>query len=210
MTFPVLQCALVIARLAAASSFPLTLGTTQRIGGGVSLRWKVAITKRWALIVTVQVPLPEHAPPQPAKVEVEAGVAVSVTGVPSTKTCAQVGPQLIPAGAERIEPEPVPTFETVSVLYAGGGGGFASKRAVTERLASVVSVQAPVPEQAPDQPANLDPAAGVAVSLTTVPKAKLWAQVAPHEIPGGLEVTEPEPEPVLDTLSVMFAAPSHR
>jgi hypothetical protein len=43
---------------------------------------KVAVTDCAALIVTVQVPVPAQAPPQPPKVEPLAGVAVKVIGVP--------------------------------------------------------------------------------------------------------------------------------
>jgi hypothetical protein len=44
-----------------------------------------------------------------------------------------------------------------------------SNVAVTAWLEFIVTVQPPVPEHAPDHPANVDPAAGVAVSVTTVP-----------------------------------------
>lgn len=47
--------------------------------------------------------------------------------------------------------------------------GMSSKAAPTERLAVIVAVQGPVPEQAPLQPAKLEPGAGVAVSDTDVP-----------------------------------------
>ena len=40
---------------------------------------KVAVTDRAEFMVTVHVPKPEQAPLQPAKVEGETGVAVSVT-----------------------------------------------------------------------------------------------------------------------------------
>jgi hypothetical protein len=45
------------------------------------------------------------------------------------------------------------------------------KVAVTERAWLIVTVQAPVPEQSPLQPAKVEPAVGVGVSVTTVP----WA-----------------------------------
>jgi hypothetical protein len=42
---------------------------------------KVAVTDWAAVIVTLQLPVPEHAPPQPLKVEPEAAAAVRVTAV---------------------------------------------------------------------------------------------------------------------------------
>ena len=90
------------------------------------------------------------------------------------------------------EPEPVPAFVTVSVRSA-------TNVAVTERAALIVSVQPPVPEHAPDQPANLEPAAGVALRLTTVPSSRSAAQVEPQSI--GPPVTAPEPEPERETVS---------
>ena|ERR1700733_394278 len=66
--------------------------------------------------------------------------------------------------------------------------------AVTAWLALIVTVQPPVPEQAPDQPANVEPVFGVAVSVTTVPTAKVW-QPEPHEVPVGEELTVPVPVP---------------
>src|SRR5436189_5076263 len=71
-------------------------------------RAKVAVTVCAALIVTVQVPVPEQPPPlQPVKVEPAAGAAVSVTAVPLVKLAAQVAPQFIPAGALVTVPMPV-------------------------------------------------------------------------------------------------------
>lgn len=58
------------------------------------------------------------------------------------------------------------------------------------------------PEQAPDQPAKLLPAAGVAVSVTLVPLGKLALHVVPQLMPEGLERTVPVPLPDLLTLSV--------
>ena len=43
---------------------------------------KVAVTERAELMVTLQEPLPEHAPPQPAKLDPDAAAAVRVTTVP--------------------------------------------------------------------------------------------------------------------------------
>ena len=51
--------------------------------------------------------------------------------------------------------------------------------AVTAWLELMVTVQLPVPEQAPDHPVNVEPVLGVATSVTTVPAAKL-RQLAPQ------------------------------
>jgi len=65
---------------------------------------------------TVQVPVPEQPPPlQPAKAELESGVAVRVTPEPTVKFAEQVAPQLIPEGALVTVPVPAPDLETESV-----------------------------------------------------------------------------------------------
>ncbi len=71
-----------------------------------------AVTEVAALMVTAQLPVPEQAPPQPAKAEPAAGEAVRVTAVPGVKDCEQVAPQLMPAGALLTVPEPVPLLVT--------------------------------------------------------------------------------------------------
>ena len=81
--------------------------------GGRSV--KVAVTDLAASIVTRHAPVPEHAPDHPVKLEVAAGVAVSVTTVPVSNEAEQVAPQLIPAGELETEPVPLPLFDTVSV-----------------------------------------------------------------------------------------------
>ena len=59
-----------------------------------------------------------------------------------------------------------------------------------------------MPVQAPDQPLNLEPVAGVAIKVTLVPKVKLCEQVEPQLIPAGLDATVPFPAPALPTPSV--------
>jgi hypothetical protein len=115
----------------------------------------------------VHVPVPEQPPPlQPANTEPAAGVAVNVTAVPSVNDAEHVGAQLIPVGALVTVPEPVPVLPTVSVRV------IVVNVAVTDRSALIVTVHAPVPEQLPPlQPANVEPAAGVAVNVTIVPSA---------------------------------------
>jgi hypothetical protein len=74
---------------------------------------KVAVTE--AAAVTAHVPVPEHAPLQPAKVEPAAGAAVRVTTVGGVKDCEQLAPQLIPVGVLVTVPVPVPLLVTDSV-----------------------------------------------------------------------------------------------
>jgi hypothetical protein len=87
---------------------------TVRSGGFVSLN--KADTVFDAFIVTVHAPVPVHAPVHPAKVQPDAGVAVSDTAVPTAKPEEQTWPQLIPAG--RLTTEPLPDLFTVSVFGA--------------------------------------------------------------------------------------------
>jgi hypothetical protein len=75
---------------------------------------KVAPTALEALIVTVQLPVPEHSlPDQPVKVEPAAALAASVTAVPLAKVAsadAQFESQLMPTGEDVTVPLPVPTL----------------------------------------------------------------------------------------------------
>jgi hypothetical protein len=123
----------------------------------------VAVTLTDALPPSVQLPVPVQPPLQPANVDPLAGVAVKVTDVPAGYVALHVGPQLIPAGLLPTLPLPVPATFTAMVL------GFAVKVAVTLADPFPPSAQVPVPVQPPLQPANVDPLAGVAVSVTDVP-----------------------------------------
>ena len=67
--------------------------------------------------------------------------------------------------------------------------------AVTDFDAFMVTEQVPVPVQAPLQPANMEPEAGLAVRVTAVPVLKLALQVPGQSIPLGLLVTVPDPVP---------------
>ena len=98
---------------------------------------KVALTLLGPSISTRQVVLPEQAIPQLLNVEVAAGVAVRATVVPWSN---------IPPGGLTV-PEPFPPIETLNAYC------FKVKVAVTLLAASIVTLQAPVPEQT-DQPPN--------------------------------------------------------
>ncbi len=154
------------------------------------------MTEVAAFIVTVQVAVPEQPPPlQPVKVDPAAAVAVKVTAVPLENGVEHVAPQETPAGALVTVPIPAPALLTVSANV------WAPKVAVTEVAALIVTVQVPVPVQAPLQPVKAEPAAGVAVKVRAVPLAYAAAQVVPQEMPAGALVTVPIPAPALVTVS---------
>src|SRR5829696_252713 len=130
----------------------------------------VAVTSRAWAIATVHVPVPEQpSPSQPANVDPDAGVAVSVTDVPLVKLAEQLDPQLMPAGLLVTVPLPPPDLTTVRVRIVGVDDVFVNS-ASTLRAWSIVTVQVPVPEQpAPVQPAKAEPLSAAAVSVTCVP-----------------------------------------
>jgi hypothetical protein len=144
--------------------------------------------------VTVHVPVPEHAPLQPAKLVPMSGAAVSVTVVPLGKLQLHVAPQEMPAGELVTVPLPAPDLLTDRMFVAPE-----LNVAVTLVKAFSVTVHVPVPEHAPLQPAKLVPMSGVAVSVTVVPLGKLQLHVAPQEMPDGELVTVPVPAPDLLT-----------
>jgi hypothetical protein len=121
----------------------------------------MAVTDFSPVIGNLQVPVPEQAPYQPEKTEPLAALAVSETLVPSVRLAMQVAPQLMPLGVLVTVPLPLPIFLTVSVYFF-----FRLKVAVTARLELIVALHGPVPLHAPLQPANTEPVAGVAVSVS--------------------------------------------
>jgi len=140
------------------------------------VRVKSAVTAAAAVILTVHVPVPAQPPPlQPEKIEPVFAVAVRVTDVPYANEAVQVEPQLIPEGELVIVPAPVPALLTVKVWLLG-----ALNVAVTDLAAVIEIIQAPMPEQEPDQPAKVCPEVGVAVRVTDVPWANEAEQVEPQ------------------------------
>jgi hypothetical protein len=139
--------------------------------------------------------VPEQAPDQPANGNPVAAVAVSVTWAPFPKLAVQVCGQLMPAGELVTVPVPWPAKLTDS--WPGGS----VNDAPTVVFAFKSTLQVPVPEHAPDQPLNVAPALGVAVSTTLVPELNDALHVAPQLIPAGLLVTVPFPLPDSFTVS---------
>lgn len=128
----------------------------------VSSNANVAVALLVAFIVRVHVvAVPEQAPDQPVKAYPLDGAAVRTTPVPYENAVEHVPGQEIPAG--ELVTVPLPLTPTVSV------SGIAVNVAVTLVGLNIVIGQAPVPEQAPDQPVNLYPAPAVAERLTAVP-----------------------------------------
>ena len=72
----------------------------------------VAVTDWSASMPMVQLPVPEHAPLQPANADPVTAVAVRVTVVPAAKELVHVAPQEMPAGVEFTMPVPFPVCET--------------------------------------------------------------------------------------------------
>ena len=89
---------------------PQVLGEATKPVGGLTA--KVAVTFLAALIVIEQMPMPEHAPLHPVKVEPAFGVAVRVTMVLCAKEEEQFVVQVIPVGTEVTVPEPAPLMVT--------------------------------------------------------------------------------------------------
>ena len=130
----------------------------------VRLYWfrvKAAVTDFAAVMVTVQALVPVQAPLQPVKVDPVDGAAVKVTEVLSHMVSVQSAPQSIPV--PDTVPLPVPDMATVRTYW------FLEKMAVTDFAAFMVTVQSPVPEQAPLHPVKVEPVAAGAVNVTEEP-----------------------------------------
>ena len=128
----------------------------------------VAVTETFEFIVTVHVTaVPEQAPDQPANVEPELGVAVTVTAVPAGKLRV-LGPQ---EGVDdgdacaQITPLPVPDAAVVRVYCCATS---ASKFATTSLSPSIFNVHAPDPEQSPPHLTGEELESGVPVNVTSV------------------------------------------
>ena len=92
------------------------------------------------------------------------------------------------------------TLVGLTVIEESAAGGLELKVALTDFAASMVTLHAPVPLQAPLQPANVEPESGVAVRFTTAPLSKFAEHVGPQEIPAGELATVPVPVPPFVTV----------
>jgi hypothetical protein len=101
---------------------------------------------------------------------------------------------LIPDGLLATLPLPVPPRVTAST-------GKSPKVARTDVFVVNVTLQTPVPLQAPDHPAKTELPIGAALSITWVPLAKLALHAWPQLMPAGLLLTIPPPTPAAWTLS---------
>src|SRR5436309_1034054 len=101
-----------------------------------------------------------------------------------------------------MNPSPVVIVPPVGAVTTTGNVGRFVKSAVTVVSAVTLIVHAAVPEQPPPvQPVNVEPPAGVAVSMIVSPLATISEQVAPQLIPIGIDSTVPVPAPDLATVS---------
>ena len=117
------------------------------------------------------------------------------------KLALHVPGQLIPVGVLVTVPVPLPASVTDKAKFT------VLKVAVTDCEALIVTVQMPVPEQAPLHPANVEPADGLAVKLTVEPLAKLALHVPGQLMPAGVLETVPVPVPARLTVSGNVAVP---
>ncbi len=115
----------------------------------------------------MQFPVPaQEVPLHPVNTEPPGADAVRTTEVPLLYKAEQAAPQLIPAGALVTVPEPPPLFVTDNVDC-----GIGEKVAVAAtELVPTVKLHAPVPEQAPVQPANTEFDAADAFNVTGLPE----------------------------------------
>jgi hypothetical protein len=167
-----------------------------------SVAAKVAVTELAALIVTLQAALPVHAPLQPEKASLVAGVSLSVTWLFCGKVAEHVVGQLIPAGVLVTIPVPAPAKVTDMVKDVVTA---AAKVAVTELAALRVMLQAALPVHAPLQPEKALLVPGVSLSVTWVFCGKFAEHVAGQLIPAGVLVTVPVPVPAKVTDMVTVA-----
>ena len=102
-------------------------------------------------------------------------------------------PEIITAVPPAADPDPGDTPETT---------GAATVNVAVTKVSANVTAQGSVPEHPPpDQPANDEPPAGVAASVTGILAENCCAHVVPQSIPAGWLTTRPVPLPVAVTVT---------
>jgi hypothetical protein len=185
-----LQAVLHVSPAGALVTVPVPLPETVTPSGNVVAvaNANVAVIVVALVAVTVHAPVPEQPPPdQPENTEPPAAVAVRTTELPDGNVAEHVVPHVIRAGALVTLPLPRPARTTVSATGAGANA------APTVIAVASVTVHGPLPEHPPDQPVKIEPAAGVAVSVTLVPAVNVAEQPVPQLMPAGALVTAPLP-----------------
>src|SRR5688572_18692429 len=110
-------------------------------------------------------PLPLHPAPLHVKVEPLSGAAWSKTVLPVRNSDEQAAPHEMPLGLLVTVPEPFPVLTTLKRFVATA----TTNRAIT--VASLLTEQGAVPEQAPVHSANTEPGAGTGFRDTVVPSS---------------------------------------
>ena len=190
-------------------TLPVPLPALFRVKGRVVVL-KLAVTSTALLpAAMVQVPVPVHAPLQPANVLPLAAWATRVMAVLMGKLATallQSAAQFNTEGLLVTVPVPVPDLLNVTVRVTKV---MVLKLAVTSTaLLPAAMVQVPVPVQAPLQPANVLPLAAWATRVMVVLIGKLAAallQLAAQFNNEGLLVTVPVPVPDLLSVTVRVA-----
>src|SRR5438067_6003816 len=96
-----------------------------------------------------------------------------------------------------------PSTAGISVIVKAsffGGGATGWKRTAITCSRFIVTVQPPVPVQAPPQPSNRDPAAAAGARVTLAPSLNVAEQAPPQSIPAGWDETVPLPVAVRMTV----------
>src|ERR1700733_9075457 len=115
--------------------------------------------------------------------------AIIPVGWVRVKACANVAHGAVTLHGLVSEPE-----DETNVRVSPPPPGAIRNAAVTLSAALMVTTQLPAPLHAPLQPLKTQPLAGVSLSVTWAPLAKLALQVEPQLIPDGVLATVPLPD----------------
>jgi hypothetical protein len=146
-------------------------------------------------------PVPAQSPLHAAKNEPSVASADNVTVEPAAIERVHIVEQRVPPGWTTTAPCPEVVID--SSYEAGGGGG--PKAAVTSVESSISNAHVvPLPAgQGADQPTNLQPAAGCALSVTGAPKCSVVEHVASGQsMAAPSAVTRPRPEILTERVGI--------